>query len=487
MRAIIYTILGLIISLNCMGQPLPADSMYLGQVPPGNTPKIFILPKSAGSFTAERIAITNDGKEIFYTVIRNYYPASGDTIKYFKYADNRWQGPFSQFNNFLAPAFTVTGDTMYMQNNSMVYQTLYSYRTAGGWSEPKRILLGLNNAHYFQVTNSGNYYVSSVSSTGLGATDWCRLLINASDTTAASLRLPLNNTADNLDFYIARDESYMIVAKNTGNNARLHISYRKTDGSWTNPKNLGAAINSGLAAWGPYVSPDNKYLFYTTGTNPNYSDTYIYWVRIDNIRDSLKLTNYVPYVKNQIPNITDTNGTQFTYTFPDSTFVDDDGNNTLSYSAVLSNGNPLPQWLNFDSTTRTFSGIISSSTSLTIKITATDTANAFAYCYFNLNVVQQIGIEPLNELLPSGYNLFQNFPNPFNPKTEIVFDIAELSFTKLTVYDITGKAACRLVNEYLKTGRYKFSLDAGNLSSGVYFYKLEAGSFIQIKKMVLIR
>lgn len=487
MKSIIFLVFCLMFNLICFAQPIPSDSMYLGQTPPGNTPKIFDLPKSTGSFTAERIAISNDSKEIYFTVIRNYYPTSGDTIKYYKYADNRWQGPFSLFNNYLAPALSVSCDTMFIQNNSMVYQTLYSYRTSGGWSEPKRILYNLNNAHYLQVTNNGNYYISSVAANGLGATDWCRLFINGSDTTAVSLRLPLNNAIDNLDFYIARDESYIITAKNAGNNARLHISYRKSDGSWTNPKNLGTAINSGVAAWGAYVSPDGKYLFYTTGTNSNYSDTYIYWVRIDNIRDSLKYTNYVPYLKNQIPNITDTNGTPFSYTVPDSTFFDDDGNNTLSYSAVLSSGNPLPEWLSFDSATRTFSGVISSAFSLYIKVTATDTANTTAYCIFMLNVVQQIGLNPINEFVPNEFRLLQNYPNPFNPNTNILFDIPELSNTLLKVYDVSGREAAVLVNESLKAGSYKVTFFAVNFSSGVYFYKLEAGNFIQTRKMVLIK
>lgn len=487
MKTISALIILFILCVNTETQPIPADSMYLGQTPPGNTPKIFALPKSTGSFTAERIAITNDGKEIYYTVIRNYYPTSGDTIKCYRYFDNRWQGPFSNFNNYLAPAFSITGDTMFIQNNSSIYQTLISYRTSGGWSEPKRILYGLNNAHYLQVTNSGNYYISSVSTTGIGATDWCRLVINGSDTTAVSLRLPLNNNIDNLDFFIARDESYFIAAKNTGNNARLHISYRKTDGSWTNPKNLGPAINSGAAAWGTYVSPDGKYLFYTTGTNPNYSDTYIYWVRIDNIRDSLRYTNYVPYLKNQVANITDTNGTQFTYTLPDSVFVDDDGNNTLKYSASLSSGQPLPAWLSFDSTTRTFSGIISSAVSIILKVTATDTAGASAFCTFMLNVVQQIGIEPMNEELPGEFRLLQNYPNPFNPKTDIIFDITKTSFTRLIVYDITGKEIKILVNESLRSGRYKVSMSSESLCSGIYFYKLEAGYFSETKKMVLVK
>ena len=76
----------------------------------------------------------------------------------------------------------------------------------------------------------------------------------------------------------------MIVTNRPG----LGISYRKNDGSWTNPVNFGPNIDFGLGSWGPYVTPDNKYLFYSTGTKPDYSDVSVYWVRIDGVIDSLK-------------------------------------------------------------------------------------------------------------------------------------------------------------------------------------------------------
>ena len=61
---------------------------------------------------------------------------------------------------------------------------------------------------------------------------------------------------------------------------RIAIS---NDGSWTNPRNFGPEINFGLGSWGPCITPDNKYLFYSTGTKPDYSDVYVYWVRIDGL------------------------------------------------------------------------------------------------------------------------------------------------------------------------------------------------------------
>jgi hypothetical protein len=177
----------------------------------------------------------------------------------------------------------------------------------------------------------------------------------------------------------------------------------------------------------------------------------------------------------------------YTYTFPDTTFIDDDGNNTLSYTAALSSGSPLPSWLNFDPQTRSLWGTPTTGGALNIKITATDTAGASASCTYTLNVLGPIGIEPINSEVITKYCLQQNYPNPFNPETEILFDIAFTAFTKLTVYDITGREVRRVVEQLLKSGRYKAELNAGNLGSGIYFYRLESGSFVQTRKMILLK
>jgi len=471
MKAFITAIICSMFLNTCFAQPIPTDSLYLGQTPPGNTPKLFNLPVSPQSFTAERIAISNDGKEIYYTVVRSYYPTAGDTIKYYSYTGNKWTGPFDLFNGYLAPALSVTGDTLYFQNNIVPYQMLFSYRTETGWSNPQRILYSLNSAHYLQVTHNGHYYISSVSNPGIGASDWCRLYMNGTDTTAVSLGLPLNNTADNLDFFVSRDESYMIIAKNG-----LKISYHKNNGGWTNPKSLGAAINFGIGMWGPFISSDDKYLFYTTGTNTNYSDCGIRWVRIDVLLDSLKHTNFIPYLKNQIPNQTDSTGHMFNFTVPDSTFIDDDGNNTLAYTATLSDGSELPSWLSFNPGTHTFSGTPAATGISIIKVTVTDNDSAKAWCFFNIAIVQHTAINPINENIINDYKLFQNFPNPFNPSTVIGYTLPKNSFVSIKVYDILGRQIASLVNSIQKGGYQEITLNTGNLnlSSGIYLYSLTA-------------
>lgn len=89
--------------------------------------------------------------------------------------------------------------------------------------------------------------------------------------------------------------------------------------------------------------------------------------------------------------------------------------------------------------------------------------------------------------IPKAFNLYQNIPNPFNPETEIKFDIPKKSFVTLLVYDITGKEISKLINEVKDAGSYSLRWDGKELSSGTYFYKITAGNFTSIKKMILIK
>ncbi|MBL8006199.1 MAG: T9SS type A sorting domain-containing protein [Ignavibacteria bacterium] len=97
------------------------------------------------------------------------------------------------------------------------------------------------------------------------------------------------------------------------------------------------------------------------------------------------------------------------------------------------------------------------------------------------------GINTVNNGTPEGFSLSQNYPNPFNPETKIQFQIQKASDVKLTVFDQLGRTVASLVNERLAAGTYETEFNAAGIVSGVYFYKLEAGDFSEIKKMMLIK
>ena len=98
-----------------------------------------------------------------------------------------------------------------------------------------------------------------------------------------------------------------------------------------------------------------------------------------------------------------------------------------------------------------------------------------------------VGISNTSSVIPDKFSLSQNYPNPFNPVTKINFSIPNTQYTLLKVYDALGKELQVLVNERLNAGSYEAEFDGNNFASGVYFYKLESGSFNETKRMILLK
>ncbi len=116
-------------------------------------------------------------------------------------------------------------------------------------------------------------------------------------------------------------------------------------------------------------------------------------------------------------------------------------------------------------------------------LSASDRDDKIAW-YENLGVV---GIEDEQTEIPLSFKLLQNYPDPFNPTTKIKYQIPELSFVSLKVYDVLGSEITTLVNEKKHSGSFEVEFDGTGLPSGIYFYRLQAGSFVEIKKMILMK
>lgn len=104
-----------------------------------------------------------------------------------------------------------------------------------------------------------------------------------------------------------------------------------------------------------------------------------------------------------------------------------------------------------------------------------------------LSETTAVDVELEDTPIPIKYSLSQNYPNPFNPSTRIAYQISKISFVTLKVYDVLGNEIVTLVNEEKQTGKYKVEFDASSIPSGIYFYQLKAGSFVETKKMVLLK
>ncbi|MEO8398915.1 MAG: DUF4185 domain-containing protein [Ignavibacteriaceae bacterium] len=122
------------------------------------------------------------------------------------------------------------------------------------------------------------------------------------------------------------------------------------------------------------------------------------------------------------------------------------------------------------------------------------------FIYLKINDSTSTGIKDNVESLPDNYNLSQNYPNPFNPTTKIKYTIptppsssplakgrSELQFVTLKIYDILGREVATLINEVKSPGNYEVTFDGGKLPSGIYFYRMQAGKFLDTKKLVFIK
>ena len=96
-------------------------------------------------------------------------------------------------------------------------------------------------------------------------------------------------------------------------------------------------------------------------------------------------------------------------------------------------------------------------------------------------------VEDESLLITSEFNLSQNYPNPFNPSTIIAYSIPQRSNVSLKIYDVLGKEIATLIDEQKEAGLYDIKFDASKLSSGVYIYSIQAGDFLESRKMILMK
>ena len=268
---------------------------YLGQNPPGDTPKIFAkgLLAGKGEFTANRTAISADGKEIYYCTNKSWKNSNDLKVKYFKFDGKKWVGPIILNEHMGQTSISPDGQSLYFANSQSAGTVYRSKRTKNGWSNPAAYIDRNYVIYDFIVTRSGNKYAASNGTWGspsdINAGRFSMMPASDSDTSIQDLGSPLNSPGFNGDFFVAPDESYMIISTNETSHfeCELYISFRKEDKAWTKPQSLGPLINDGLAhRYGQYVSPDGKYLFYTRGESEK--DCAVYWVRFDHLLKKLK-------------------------------------------------------------------------------------------------------------------------------------------------------------------------------------------------------
>jgi hypothetical protein len=122
-----------------------------------------------------------------------------------------------------------------------------------------------------------------------------------------------------------------------------------------------------------------------------------------------------------------------------------------------------------------------------VNVVWRDTRNGSTEIYYKRNPTGNVGIQNISTEIPSEYSLGQNYPNPFNNTSNLKFEILNLGYVKLVVYDIQGREVQTLVNEALQPGTYETTFDGSMLSSGVYFYKISTGDYSETKRLTLLK
>ena len=208
--------------------------------------------------------------------------------------------------------------------------------------------------------------------------------------------------------------------------------------------------------------------------------------------------NELSLLYEQWPNGQWVNYSRDTYTY------DANGNELSLLYEQWSNG----QWVNHSRDTYTYDAqenltSIWFHTWLNSSWTSTDVGEYFGYSVadsaansynlgsgYNFTFIRKLivtGIASQSGNVPAVYSLSQNYPNPFNPTTRIGFEIRDLGFVSLKIYDVLGREVSTLVNEVRQPGSYETTFDAAGLASGVYLYRLEAKDFVSTKKLLLLR
>jgi len=281
---------------------------YFGQKPPGTTPKVFapgIVSTNKSEFNA---AFSPNGKEFFFSVNE---PSGRETMMFMKCENNQWMfmkcennqwtppqsAPFVSNQNDCDPFFSHDGSRLYFistrtkknDERSKDWDIWYVERTNSGWSEPRNLGPPVNSHQdEYYVSLKGTIYFASNRTGSYGSFDIYRSrYVDGHYLEPENLGGSINTKYLEHDPFIAPDESYLLftsVDRPGGFGAGdLYISFHRKEGTWTEAKNLGKAINTSGYDFCPMVSPDGKYFLFTRKGN-------IYWVSMEVIKQ-LKLEN----------------------------------------------------------------------------------------------------------------------------------------------------------------------------------------------------
>ena len=279
---------------------------YFGQTPPGKTAELFdpgIFFKGEGQGCS---GFLNEGSVFVFTSQRSNSDWRLHATYVTKLKNGVWTRPrVAPFSSFAPYNFTVGPDdqTLYFTTLKSPNKTTYMFLEQAniwavkleinGWTEPVMFGRSINTEAYYEnypaVTNQGTIYYMSRRELGVGGTDVFRSQnIDGKYAAAENVGEPVNTQSGDADPFVAPDESYLIVCqKKAGGWGEydLYVYFHRPDGSWTEGTNMGKEINSPDYEFRPYVTPDGKYLFFTSNRPHQSGVGNIFWVDASVIED----------------------------------------------------------------------------------------------------------------------------------------------------------------------------------------------------------
>lgn len=230
---------------------------YLGQKPPGMTPELYMPGVISNCDLHSGVYFSPDGNEVFYSISKE----SQHNIMFMKEENGRWTRPKSLCTG-LAPFLSPDGKTLLFTTQD--YEIWKMERSANNWSDPISLgpTINCSRSQYSScVTDDGTLYYKNAKGIVRSA------LIEGCYTEPEPLGSEINSNNYEGPAYVAPDESYMIFSSHRPGgygSSDLYISFRREDGTWTEPKNMGPKINSDGRDRFPYISSDGKYFFFNS-------------------------------------------------------------------------------------------------------------------------------------------------------------------------------------------------------------------------------